>query len=182
MSKKIGSEWNGNELILPLFSRPFYISKQKILNYQKKRATHSEVVILSKYITGYPGEEIKGKGRWLHYRDFKDAIPLLEAFCNNVEKRLAEHFKGKIKELIDCCNSLGGMTYEEDWNYDVSFLFNALPNIPVLLLYNDSDELFPAQCNILFKSTIKYYLDMESVAILGLILTDYLLSQLKSLQ
>ncbi len=72
--------------------------------------------------------------------------------------------------------------YEEGWHYDISFLFYTLSHIPVLLLFNEADELFPAQCIILFKETIEHFLDMESVAILGLILTDYLLSQLRFLQ
>jgi len=131
----------------------------------------------------YPkGEITKREGKWFHYRDFKNSGPLLDAFYNNVERKIAEHFKGKTNTLIDCCKKLNGIPYQKGWSYDVSFIFNALPKIPVLLLFNDADELFPAQCNILFKSNIDRYLDMESVAILGLILTDYLLSLQESLQ
>ncbi len=184
LSKKIDSKavWNGKELIIPLFSRPFFISEYGIKNSSGENALHTEVVVLSKYIIGFPKKEIKNKGKWKHYRDFRDAAPLLSAFSNNVEKKIATTFSGKKELLIECSKRLGGILYEEGWSYDVSFLFCALPHIPVLLLFNEADELFPAQCIILFKETIERFLDMESVAILGLIFTDYLLSQLRSLQ
>jgi len=182
LSKRIGAEWNGKYLKLYLFSQPFYISKEGIFNDYGKRPSHSETVVLAKYVIGYPQKKITARWEWFHYRDFKDSAPLLDAFYNNVEKRLAQHFKERIQTLIESCEKLNGIPYDKEWGYDVSFLFNALPDIPMLLLFNDADETFPPYCNILFKSTIKYYLDMESVAILGLILADYLLSQQESLQ
>ncbi|RLB09494.1 MAG: hypothetical protein DRG27_04370 [Deltaproteobacteria bacterium] len=184
LSERINSKvvWNGKELIIPLFSKKFFISKQGIKNSSGKDALHTEIVVLSKYIIGFPSEEIKDKGKWKHYRDFKDAAPLLSAFYNNVEKKIATTFSGKKELLIECSKRLGGTLYDEGWNYDISLLFCALPHIPVLLLFNEADELFPAQCIILFRETVEHFLDMESVAILGLILTEYLLSQLRSLQ
>jgi hypothetical protein len=52
--------------------------------------------------------------------------------------------------------------------------FDLLPYVPVLLLYNDADEEFPAQCLLLFERRAEKYLDMESMAILAWLLTDYL--------
>ncbi len=176
LSIKMGAEWDGRCLKLYLFSRPFYISKEGMFDSSGKRPSHYEIVVLAKYITGYPERKILKQEKWCHYRDFRDSAPLLDAFYNNVERRLAQDFKGRTKALIESCKVLNGIPYEKEWGYDASFLFNALPDIPVLLLFNDADETFPASCNMLFKSTIRYYLDMESVAILGLILTEYLLS------
>ena len=184
LSERINSNasWNGKELKISLFSKTFFILKQGIFNSLGKRALHTEIVVLSRYIIGFPKNKIEDKGKWKHYRDFKNAAPLLNTFSNNVEKKIASTFSGKKELLIECCERLCGISYTEEWHYDVSFLFQALPHIPLLLLFNEADELFPAQCIILFKETIEYFLDMESVAILGLIFNDYLLSQLKSLQ
>ena len=181
LAQKINAKWNGKELILPLFSRLFFISKNGIKDQFGKIPSHSEIVVLSRYIIGYPSKQISSN-KWKHYRDFKDSGPLLDTFKNNVENKIASHFSGNKKALFDCCKAVGGFPYSGEWNYDVSFLFHALPHIPMLLLFNDADEMFPPTCTILFKDSIEYFLDMESVAILGLILTDYLLSQLRSLQ
>jgi hypothetical protein len=52
--------------------------------------------------------------------------------------------------------------------------FDPLPHIPILLLFNDTDEEFPAQCLLLFERRTETYLDVESMAILAWLLTDYL--------
>ncbi len=45
--------------------------------------------------------------------------------------------------------------------------FNALPKLPMVLLFNDRDEEFPAQAKILFEQRAEVYLDAECLAILG---------------
>jgi hypothetical protein len=52
--------------------------------------------------------------------------------------------------------------------------FNALPKIPVLLLFNDADEEFPAQCAVLFERRAENFLDMECLAMVGMLLFEYL--------
>jgi hypothetical protein len=54
-----------------------------------------------------------------------------------------------------------------DISYDVSMQLTALPKIPVLLLFNDVDDEFPARCSVLFQKSIENYLDMETVALIG---------------
>ena len=51
---------------------------------------------------------------------------------------------------------------------------DALPRIPLLLLFNDRDEEFPAQCSVLFEKRTEAYLDMECVAMVGMLLCEYL--------
>ena len=52
--------------------------------------------------------------------------------------------------------------------------FKSLPKIPVLLLFNDSDEEFPAQCTVLFERSAENYLDMECLAMVGMLLFEWL--------
>ncbi len=52
--------------------------------------------------------------------------------------------------------------------------FDALPKIPVLLLFNDGDDEFPAQCSVLFERRAENYLDMECLAMAGMLLSEYL--------
>ncbi len=179
-AKKAGVKWDGNNLIIPLFSKPFYVSKDGIKNSFFKRPSHMEVVVLSRYIISYPEKEVK-EGEWCHYRDFKDSKPLLDSFYNNVEKKIADAFKGRKALLEKSCKRLNGIPYNEGWSWELSFLFHALPNIPVVLLFNDEEEGFPSECKLLFRRSVERYLDMESVAILGMILTEYLLSLQESL-
>jgi hypothetical protein len=52
--------------------------------------------------------------------------------------------------------------------------FTALPKIPVLMLFNDADEEFHAQCAVLFERRAENYLDMECLAMVGMLRFEYL--------
>jgi hypothetical protein len=51
--------------------------------------------------------------------------------------------------------------------YDLSMQFKALPRISLLMLFNDDDGEFPAQCTVLFQKHAELYLDPESLAMSG---------------
>ncbi len=57
-----------------------------------------------------------------------------------------------------------------DVAYDLSYRFEALPRLSLLLLFNDADEDFPAKCMVLFEKHAEEYLDLESLAMTGAIL------------
>jgi hypothetical protein len=42
----------------------------------------------------------------------------------------------------------------------------------VLLLFNDADEDFPASCSVLYERRAERYLDMECLAMLGMMLAE----------
>ena len=48
--------------------------------------------------------------------------------------------------------------------------FAALPKVPLLLLFNDADDSFGAQCSVLFHRSADQYLDGECLAMLGRLL------------
>jgi hypothetical protein len=43
-------------------------------------------------------------------------------------------------------------------------------------LFNDKDDEFPAQCSVLFEKRAENYLDMECLAMLGMLFCEYLKS------
>ena len=45
-------------------------------------------------------------------------------------------------------------------SYDLSMRFDALPKVPLLLLFNDKDDGFPAQCSVLFEKRTEKFSDM----------------------
>jgi len=117
---------------------------------------------------------------WVAYRDFKDSGPLTSYFPNAVEKPIARQFSGKLRELEKSCKAHGGFPPDIEISYELSMKFNPLPKVPMLLLYNDVDEEFPAHCSLLFEKHADKYLDAESLAILGMILSTYLRKSITS--
>ena len=137
------------------------------------RPSYSICIVLFKYVLLCP-ESVPVKGAWASFRDFRDAGPLVVFFANEVEALIAQNFQGKTALLASAAEKLGGRTPDAGFSQDLSVQFDPLPRVSMLMLFNDRDEEFPAQCSVLFERRTEAYLDMESVAVLGHILSGTL--------
>jgi hypothetical protein len=171
IANKIGTEMKGDSILVPLFGQLYKISPKGILDPSGKEPIHSVKVVLCQYLLHAPATEPEGED-WVSYKDFKDASPFVGGFQNNTEKAIAKNFAGRLEALRKACLQLGGKDPGLDWGYQLSMKFDPLPHVPILLLFNDADEEFPAQCLLLFERRAEKYLDMESMAILAWLLTD----------
>jgi hypothetical protein len=113
-------------------------------------------------------------GNWLSFKDFKDAAPLVRAFYNTVTHPIAETFSGRLAELEKAGEKIGGYAPADALSYDLSMQFDVLPKIPLLLLFNDKDDEFPAQGSVLFEKRTEKFLDMECLAMVGMLFFEYL--------
>lgn len=173
IAEKLLIQANQDQLIIPFFGKPYRVSANNIIDPSGSRPDHSVSVLLSKYLLLCPKNHPK-ENDWVSYRDFKDAAPFAGAFVINVERPIAKHFSGRIADLGKACKSIGGSQQDIEISYELCMRFDALPKIPILLLFNDTDEEFPAQCKILFERRAEKYLDMECLAIVGMLLSHYL--------
>ena len=169
----LGIQVDGDEAIVPFFGKPYSVSKKAITGPDGKRPHLSICVILCKYLLMCPLIEPLG-GNWMGFKDFKDAAPLVHAFSNTVTRPIAETFSGRIPQLEACGKKLGGYPPDEEFPYDLRMQFDALPKIPLLLLFNDMDDEFPAQCGVLFEKRTEKFIDMECLAMVGMLFFDYL--------
>ena len=171
----LGARVQNKALIIPLYERLYAVSASSIESVDNGEANDAVRVILGKYVLTCPeGLPVISK-KWVTYREFRDGAPLVSYFTTNTNKNIESHFSGKIGLLKDCCERLGGLIEEND-SYDLSVTFHALPRIPVILNFNDSDDLFPATCSILYQESAQHYLDMECLAMTGTLLAGKLLS------
>jgi hypothetical protein len=173
IAEKLGGRVDANGIVIPFLGKSYRISSHGIMDPYGNRPIHAITVVLSKYILLCP-QENPGGSDWVSYRDFKDAAPFAGAFANQAEKTIAENFSGRLDKLVRACEKVGSRPTNMDLSYDLARVFDALPRIPVLFLFNDADDEFPAQCSILFKQCAEKYLDMECLAIVGWLLSDYL--------
>ena len=173
---ELGVRANGNEIIVPFFKKPYRVSAKGIFDPSGMQPGHSVSVVLCKYLLLCPDIHPVGDD-WVSYRDFKDAAPFTGAFANNVERAVAGAFTGKLTELRGACLKLGGYSPGVSLSYDLAMQFDALPKVPILLLFNDLDSEFPAQSSILFERRADRYLDVESLAIAGWLFSEYLINE-----
>ncbi|OQX65428.1 MAG: hypothetical protein DRH37_08605 [Deltaproteobacteria bacterium] len=179
VSEKAGVEQTGGALIVPLFGRPYRVSATGILDPRGKAPAHAVKVVLCQYLLHYPAKPPRD-GTWVSYKDFRDAAPLANTFHVHNEMEIAKTFSGRLTALEAGCRYCRGRNHIGDFNYDLQVIVQALPGIPMLLLFNDADSEFPAQCLLLFERRAERYLDMECLAILGWILTEELKSRVES--
>jgi hypothetical protein len=173
IARRLGAEIVADSILVPLFGQPYKISSAGITDSSGKEPIHSVKVVLCQYLLHAPPAGPREKD-WVSYKDFRDAAPFVGGFQNNTEKAIAKNFAGRLETLRGACLRLGGKDPGLDWGYQLSMEFDPLPQVPILLLFNDADEEFSAQCLLLFKRGAEKYLDMESLAILAWLLTDHL--------
>jgi hypothetical protein len=160
-------------VMVPFFGKPYRASAKGVSDPSGRQPPLEISVVLCRYLLLCPKTN-PIDDQWVSYRDFKDSGPLTTFFLNAVEKPVAHHFSGKVHELKASCDMLGGYQPFTELSYELSVQFNPLPRVPLLLLYNDADDEFPAHCSILFEQRAEKYLDAECLAILGLLLSVYL--------
>ena len=169
----LGADVDGEAIVIPFFGEPYRISPQGIADSSGKKPHLSICVILCKYLLMCPFIEPLG-GNWMAFKDFKDAAPLVHAFSNTVTRPIAETFSGRLPALDKSAKNMGGYPPGENFPYDLSLQFDALPKLPLLLLFNDQDEEFPAQCGVLFEQRTEKFIDMECLAMVGMLFCEYL--------
>ena len=175
MEKILGIHVEGDGVMIPLFRKGFRVSPNGVFDDKGNQPLHAVSVLLCRYLILCPDKEPVDGNEWVSYKDFKDATPFVGGFVNNTEKAIAKNFTGQVGLLEQSCHSLGGFHKNDGLSYDLSMQIYPLPKIPLYLLFNDADEEFPAECRVLFKKRAEKYLDMECLAIIGWLFTDYLI-------
>jgi hypothetical protein len=178
IAPNLGAKIEGNRIKISLFINEYEVSVEGIADASGKKPTHDICVILSKYILLCPDTPPK-KHDWVSFRNFKDSGPLINYFTNGVERAIGSYFSGRLKDLKKASDTLGGYPPALEVKYDLSVQFDALPMVPVIMLYNDADEEFSAKCIVLFESRAEKYLDAECIAMIGWQLFNHLKKVIK---
>lgn len=162
---RLGAVVEGDGLRLRLLGREYLLSSKEVVGEDGKRASYDACIILCRYVLMCPtvvpaGEEL------VTFRNLKDSGPLTVFFADNVERCIAQRFSGSLADFRRRCGEWGeeaGITV----NVDAAARFTALPKIPLVVLFNDRDEDFPASCSVLLERRAESYLDAECLAMLG---------------
>jgi len=173
IEQKLGVHAEGNDVTIPLFGKPHEVSESSITDPSGKQPSLDICVICCKYVLlcpdVYPIEK-----EWVSFRDLKDSGPLTTYFANDVDRAISDYFSGRLDDMKNACKTLGGYSPGIEVTYDLSMQFDALPQVPVILLFNDADDEFPAKSSVLFERRAERYLDAECLAMVGRLLFTYL--------
>jgi hypothetical protein len=108
-------------------------------------------------------------GEWITFSSVPASHAKDKAWAGHVEEVVAKHYAGNVSGLKTACERMGGVQTEVKGNQDAAYEFRLFPHYPVLLLFYDAvpDEDFPSQCKLLLDRNVPYYLDIESIVVLG---------------
>jgi hypothetical protein len=173
VSADLGGPYHGDHLEIKFLGQSYRISNQGIWKVDGKEPNISVRIILCHYLLHASQGQLTGE--WMSYRDFKDSAFFISNFQVNVEDRITQYFAGRASDLEEAARQLDGEPYEDFQTGDVCYYFQALPKVPLLLVFYDKDADFPASCKVLFDRSAPTWLDMECLAVLGWILADLLI-------
>ena len=166
IAHNLGAKIEGSKIKIPLFIHEYEVSAEGIAGPSGKKPAHDICVILAKYILRCPDTPPK-EGSWVSFRNLRDSGPLTNYFANEVEHAIASGFSGRLDDIKKASAKIGGYPPTLEVKYDLAVQFDALPRVPVIMLFNDTDEEFPAKCSLLFESRAEKYLDAECIAMVG---------------
>lgn len=162
-------------LRIPLYDKVYRFGTDGIVADDGEKLTPAVQVMICKYILTCPPVLPEIRDTLVTFRDFKDASPLISYFTTNTNKTLESTFCGNVAALKKRGGDIGGKVLDSE-TYDLSLEFHAFPRVPVIINFNDQDELFSATCSILYHSSAAHFLDMECLAMTGTLLTGKLIS------
>jgi hypothetical protein len=176
-SKKIeilGIQKRDQLFIFEFFNRQIAFDGNDFTDIAGDEVTFAVKMILCKYLLMCPEEICESSNRLVTFREFANAGPLFSSFTANTNKIIETSFSGHLEKLKTQCLKLGGIIMETK-SYDLSVRFRALRRVPVILNFNDTDELMPAKVTVLYHDNAEIYLDPECLSIICTYLTGLLI-------
>ena len=172
-----GSSWltlgpGRGELHIPLWNKVCILCwpELKGCNEKDDRLPDFQLAMLLYYLLTADGAPLTGK--WVSFADLPDGRMYNAAFQGYSGDEVVKAFGLDLDGFKSACSKAGGKSVDVG---SASFVFQALPKVPLMLTYWLGDEDFPSSCKVLFDSSAAHYLPIDGCAILGSTLTGWVL-------
>ena len=119
----------------------------------------------------------KKENNWISFADLPDGRFYNQAFQSYTGNKLAAPIESDINKFSDVALQMNGSILEFG---DVAYRFFVLPKIPVAIVFWRGDDEFPSSCKILFDELVGYHLPTDACAIVGSMLTQAIIKNLKN--
>ncbi|MFZ5884765.1 MAG: DUF3786 domain-containing protein [Chloroflexota bacterium] len=159
---------NRGELRIPLFGEVCLFPFPELTGYDHhdNPLPDFQQALLLYYLVTADGMPVSG--RWVSFADLPDGRMYNAAFQSYSGDAIAKKFGLNLDAFKRTCAHKGGKSVEIA---SASFVFQALPCVPLLVTFWLGDEDFPSSCKILFDESASHYLPIDACAILGSMLT-----------
>lgn len=164
----LGIQAVGGQVPVTLFGRDYRVDSGGVTMADGSEAEMIPRIVLAYFMThGGSGEPA---GRPAPYRELPGGADFARSLAEIVDGRIVKRFSGRLDALKGACEALGGRADSQGISCDAGYMFEALPKMPMMLTFYDVDEDFPAEAKVFYDITAPNFLDMECLAVMGLIL------------
>jgi hypothetical protein len=115
-------------------------------------------------------------GNYVSFADLPAGRIYAQAFQGYSGAELVKAFGENLDLFKKICHKLGGQPLQVG---SAAFSFQALPQVPLQVVYWLGDEDFPSSCAVLFDASATHYLPIDGCAILGSQLTGKIIKNLR---
>lgn len=152
------------ELHIPLWEDVCILSFPELIGYNNRddQLPDFQQALLLYYLTTADGAPITNK--WVSFADLPDGRMYNAAFQGYSGDEVVKAFGFELDAFKSACLKTGGKPADIG---SASFVFQALPRVPLMVTYWLGDEDFPSSCKILFDDSASHYLPIDACAILG---------------
>lgn len=159
---------------IPFFKTIYRVSQFGVVDEGGKRPDYGICVVLLKYLLMCP-QHVPPENDWVTSRDFSDSGQTQDAGLSEYTTSvISKRYSGSLSRLKTAVKAIGGKSPKTEYPYDLSAILTALPRLPILFLFNDADEQFPAQSSILYERRAERFLDAECRVMAGWYLLEHL--------
>ena len=161
----LGGTVRGGKTYVPLFGMEWRVEDDGFYRDGRRLDTIGSILAARYLLQGGNGQAAAQlTGSWLPYRDLKDGAQFASYIKAHLEEPMARDFSGRRDVLAGRLEALGARPYSADFRADLVFVVEPLPRVPILCLFWDRDDEFPASFQFLFDASAQTYLDLECLA------------------
>ena len=168
-----GPHGKEGRISLNLFNAGYVVDFPDLLitSTEKKVVSLVAKIVLLHYLIKAEGRPLSHQ--LLPYKEIPGGMLYAGVFARRAVEPLIPVFGQSPEAFLDAGFRLGGRKAEYG---DVSFVLPALPRIPMTYIIWKGDEEFPATIQLLFDKSVKGYLSLEDIVVVGEMATSRLIA------
>ncbi len=170
-----GVQRTENSIFIDFYNRRIILNEKDILDKDDEPLTDAVKTVVCRYLLMSKSSIHDNPEKLVTLRELSGASPLFSNVASNTGKIIETTFSGHLDELKNKCLKLGGTIISSN-AFDLSCRFKAFNRIPIILNFNDEDEMMPANACYLFQESAGKHLDIEGLTVLCTYLTGQLIS------
>ena len=161
----LGARLVSGKLAIKSLGKDFFIDAQG--NVTSECHTHVWMTVpLLSYIVQSSGADIAG--RWVPFRELRDAAPMNPLFVQRGEKPLKKLIDSNSELLGDLMSMFSGARADSNlFASDIALSLYPFPKVPILICYWNPEGDMDSDLNIFFDASAEKHLKVESIFSLG---------------